>query len=1531
MVLILVGGSSALGQFELSIDTPTLTPAFNTDFDVTISVTGAPSFVAWQSFLEYDSAKLQVQNQAWGTLTATFPFNIPDLVTADGDCGNGGSHMFDQPGGAGSLAIVTFRAIQRGTMTITTQNYVSPAVYPNGNLLQDLATTTFIPVITAQQLNLTVGTPPTADAGGNQTVDEGAGIVLDGSGSFSTDLPGTETYLWEQIIDAAEPAVTINNSTSAIANFDVDVTVQEVFHFRVTVDDGLTDTDDVWITVNDAEDPTVDNPISDVGVDEDAGDTVIDLTTGPVFSDPDGDTLVYTVTGNTDPSIFTSVTLPTDVLTLDYAPDANGSSTITIRATDNAGNYVEDDFVVTVTAVNDEPTFTGGGDPSAVNEDEGLVTVAGWASSISPGPADEAGQVLTFTEVVTSGAALFAVAPSVDEATGDLTYTPTADANGSATVEITLSDSGSGIAPNDNTSATDTITISVNAVNDEPTFTGGGDPSAVNEDAGLVTVAGWATSISKGPADEAGQVLTFTEVVTSGAALFAVAPSVDEATGDLTYTPAADANGSATVEITLSDSGSGIAPNDNTSPTDTITISVTADNDAPVNLFNGASFAGAESDIVDEDTTLTFNAGNSNLITVSDVDAGANDIDVELTVTHGTLTASGGSSGGASVSGNGTAATPLTITGTVAEINAELDDLVYTPDADYNGVDSLDIDTNDLGNTGGSALGDVDSITITVNAVNDEPSVTGPDVTALLSEVYSAAWAVPDFGPPDEDATQAASQYSVTNNSDPTVFAVAPTINAAGVLSFTAHATNTGSANITVELQDDGGTAGTGADDTSQPFVFTITVVNYPQIAGVVADDADNGDEVLSQDDTIVIAFDIATNSASSNLTEGTHGGAALDGWLQLSGGHTWGTGDYDLNWGGTNDTLTITAGVPAGSPDIDIGDTITLDTTANLRNFGGSSPPSDDTSDPMTGDWGKFPPTVTGIVADDADNSDVAVDAGDTVVITFNRATDGTASNITAAPSGTDLNGWLVLSGGHLWGDGTSTFTTAWSTTTNTDDTLTITFGATVSGATIAAGDTITVDASAGIKEESGASDNCTDDDPITGNFGVAAPAITGIVADDADNSDTTVDTGDTVVISFDRDTNGAASNITAAPSGTDLDGWLGLGGNSWGDGAATFTTAWSTTTNTDDTLTITFNNVSNATIAVGDTVTVDASAGLTDVAGESNDCTDDDPTTGNFGVAAPDIVSVTAADPDDWDGSLSVADTISIVFDIPTNAASSNVTSGNHTGLVIGGWFPLSANSWGDAGMIYAAAWNGAGDTLTITVDTDNGTADAVADNVVGTGDTVSIDSTAGIKDAAEESNDSTAGPAELEGDWGNPTPPAILSITAADPAPADNVLSLGDTVTVVFDQPTNGAASNVTNANHTGIQMDLWFGLSGGSSFGNASATYDTLWTDPATLTITVAAMDDSIDIDIGDTVTIEVAANIRNLAVDSAASVSAAALAGNWGVKTATPFGGGCAAGGTDGPVAGNWLLPLLLAALGLALQRTRARGRAVRVD
>src|SRR5207249_1535994 len=126
------------------------------------------------------------------------------------------------------------------------------------------------------------------------------------------------------------------------------------------------------------------------------------------------------------------------------------------------------------------PSFVAGPD-QVVLEDAGVQTVSGWATAISVGPADEAGQHLNFL-VSNDHPDLFASQPSV-AADGTLSYTPAANANGSAVVTVALHDDGGTANGGQDTSAPQAFFITVLAVNDAPTFVVGAD-QLVLEDSG---------------------------------------------------------------------------------------------------------------------------------------------------------------------------------------------------------------------------------------------------------------------------------------------------------------------------------------------------------------------------------------------------------------------------------------------------------------------------------------------------------------------------------------------------------------------------------------------------------------------------------------------------------------------------------------------------------------------------------------------------------------------------------------------------------------------------------------------------------------------------------------------------------------------------------------------------------------------------------------------------------------------------------------------------------------------------------------
>jgi CSLREA domain-containing protein len=133
-----------------------------------------------------------------------------------------------------------------------------------------------------------------------------------------------------------------------------------------------------------------------------------------------------------------------------------------------------------------------------------------------------------------------------------------------------------------------------------------------------------------------------------------------------------------------------------------------------------------------EDVVASLGGAISGLF-ISDADAGNTTLSVTLSLSNG-LVSLGSTVGLSFALGDGTADTSMTFTGTIAQINAAIDSLIFMPTANFNGRADLSISVNDLGNTGtGGALSKAKTVPINVVSANDAATFTGSK-TALLNE-----------------------------------------------------------------------------------------------------------------------------------------------------------------------------------------------------------------------------------------------------------------------------------------------------------------------------------------------------------------------------------------------------------------------------------------------------------------------------------------------------------------------------------------------------------------------------------------------------------------------------------------------------------------------------------------------------------------------------------------------------------------------------------------------------------------------------
>jgi CSLREA domain-containing protein len=373
------------------------------------------------------------------------------------------------------------------------------------------------------------------------------------------------------------------------------------------------------------------------------------------------------------------------VRTLQITPAANqsGLTTVTVTVNLSGGGVLNDTFQLTVLPVNDAPTFTGGANQSVL-EDAAPQSVTNWATGMNAGP-NEAGQALSFT-VTTDFTALFSQAPAISPS-GTLTYTLAANRWGVATVTVRLKDDGGTANGGQDTSVAQTFTITVTELNDAPSFTKGADQT-VTEDAGFQFISPWATNLSAGPNES--DALFFDVTNNTNPDLFLLPPAV-LSSGILTYMPFANASGTADITIQVRDFSGTANGGADTSATQTFTITVTPVNDAPA---NNVPFSAS----TNQQTPLVFGPP-VNALSVTDVDAGLNQIRVSLTVTQGTLSL--GLIGGLTFSvGDGVDDATMTFTGNIAAINTCLTGTTFKPNNGFSGTATFQMVSDDLGNSG---------------------------------------------------------------------------------------------------------------------------------------------------------------------------------------------------------------------------------------------------------------------------------------------------------------------------------------------------------------------------------------------------------------------------------------------------------------------------------------------------------------------------------------------------------------------------------------------------------------------------------------------------------------------------------------------------------------------------------------------------------------------------------------------------------------------------------------------------------------
>jgi VCBS repeat-containing protein len=520
--VIPVAAAGSAGPWEMTLSTPSGSPlgtiANGATFDVVINAnTVDGQFRSWQADLTFDPAAAQVKTinfmgvdyvdatpgalmatwaaangNAIDTLQSTTFSNTQGYIHSIGQAlrVNTGGNSTGGPSGSGVLMTIHFQAV-------TTVNDFSSIRLSTVKTPPDLLGCLFgEPVVsqglvdrpitnTPAPLVMTIGIPnahPVAVNDSYQATEDIPLTVNAASGVLANDTDSTipADTLTAVIVTPPTHAASFTLNTNGSFNYTPAANWNGVDNFTYNANDGHHNSDapaTVTITVGQAND----NPIAnDVPVSAILEDKTTPTSITLSFTDVDQTVGVpqnknYSIVPGNVSNAHGTLVWPSEVggythaFIVTYVPDANfnGSATFTYQVQDNASGLSNFATVtVPVTAVNDAPSFTKGADQTVLENSANPKTVAGWATAISAGPTDEAGQTLNFV-VTNNNNALFSVQPAISAA-GILTYSTAVNASGSAIVTVALHDNGGTANGGVDTSAAQTFNINVTFVNQPP-------------------------------------------------------------------------------------------------------------------------------------------------------------------------------------------------------------------------------------------------------------------------------------------------------------------------------------------------------------------------------------------------------------------------------------------------------------------------------------------------------------------------------------------------------------------------------------------------------------------------------------------------------------------------------------------------------------------------------------------------------------------------------------------------------------------------------------------------------------------------------------------------------------------------------------------------------------------------------------------------------------------------------------------------------------------------------------------------------
>ena len=548
------------------------------------------------------------------------------------------------------------------------------------------------------------------------------------------------------------------------------------------------------------------------------------------------------------------------VLTFITAPDYetptddNGDNDYIVVVTVSDGSLeTQQSLTVRVQEVNETPTATG----------QSVTTAEDTAKAIVLSGSDEDGSIASYSVTLSPGnGSLSGTAPN-------LTYTPNSNYNGNDSFTFTVTDEDGA------TSTSATVNITISADNDAPAATA----------QSVTTAEDNATSITLAGTDVDGTIASYA-VATSPAngSLSGTAPNI-------TYTPNGNFNGSDSFTFTVTDNDG------ETSTAGIVSVTVTSENDTPAasaqsltteeDNATGVTLSGTDIDGVIVSYSIISSTSNGSLsgiapnltytpsahfngndnftFTVTDNEGATSaTATISLTVTSVNDEPTANTQSVTTAEDNATSVTlsGSDIDGTIVSyavatspssgvLSGSAPNLIYTPNADFNGNDSFTFTVTD----NESATSTSATISLTVTSVNDEPTANAQTATTAEDNATSIT-----LSGSDVDGTIAS--YAVaTSPSNGVLSGTAPN------LTYTPNADFNGNDSFTFTVTDN-----ESATSTSATISLAVTSVNDAPTANAqsVTTAEDNATSITlagSDVDGTIASYAVATSPSNGALS----------------------------------------------------------------------------------------------------------------------------------------------------------------------------------------------------------------------------------------------------------------------------------------------------------------------------------------------------------------------------------------------------------------------------------------------------------------------------------------------------------------------------------------------------------------------------------------------------------------------------------------------------------------------------------------